>query len=204
MYNYKNKKIDDNNFNHKKILCNNIVIKGFCSYGNKCSYAHTLDEQNLDISRKNAYDIIKNDSDLSHIDLKTNYLLYKTLLSLTKTCAQCIKGKCKGGYNCKFGVCLKKYQLCEDDLNYGNCNNNCGLIHLTKRKLIPFYNQPKKQLDLKGISLSSDFFSKLTNQYDDTDNESILSDTIDDTYDIIHIENEFDVSIFDIYKNKHV
>src|ERR1700722_17114726 len=49
---------DDENM--KKILCNNMLIRGKCNYGNKCLYAHNIYEQNVDPIRKKAYDIIMN------------------------------------------------------------------------------------------------------------------------------------------------
>lgn len=42
----------------KKILCNNMIMRGKCNYGNKCNYAHNIEEQNVDMNRKKAYDII--------------------------------------------------------------------------------------------------------------------------------------------------
>ena len=130
----------DNDYNNlKKILCYNIITNKKCNYNNKCMYAHTLSEQNVEPKRKNAYDILLNNNNLSNINLKTNYTLYNSLLELTKSCDLCIIGKCTGGYNCKYGVCLKKLCICIKDLNFGNCNIKCDLIHLTKRGLVPFY-----------------------------------------------------------------
>jgi hypothetical protein len=70
--------------NRKKILCNNILMYGSCGYGDKCMYAHSLSEQNIDSIRKKAYDIIKKIIPYDPKMLKDNYLM-ETLIILTKT-----------------------------------------------------------------------------------------------------------------------
>jgi hypothetical protein len=171
----------DINKNHKKILCQNITNNGECCYGDKCDYAHKLEDQNLDKHRKNAYSLLISENDLSEIDLTKNSELYKTLLELTRSCEECIKKKCTGGYNCKYGACLQKYQICINDLQYGNCQNknNCA-IHLSKRGLKPYF-QPAKQTIISesinniesekiiGTLLSQDFFKKLNIETEDDD-----------------------------------
>ena len=132
--------------NNKKILCYNILNKGLCSYGKKCVYAHSLKEQNINENILNAYTIIKSNDDLSHINLFKNKKLYNSLLHLTRVCSLCLKGTCPGGYNCKYGTFSKKHQICKNNLIYGCCSEseNCNLIHLTDRNLIP-YNIMKKK-----------------------------------------------------------
>ena len=93
----------------KKILCQNMIKNNQCKYGDKCSYAHNLNEQNILPLRKRAYDIIKNNIDLNNIDLHSEENLYKTLLELTKSCKNCNNNNCIGGYNCKLGVYNKNY-----------------------------------------------------------------------------------------------
>lgn len=126
--------------NKKKILCQNIINYGSCCYGTKCLFAHKLEEQIIDNNKKQSYDIVMNSYNLSHIDLQKNYVLYRSLLNLTKLCDQCAENKCKGGFNCKFGSCSKNYQICKKDLEYGNCVG-CDLVHLTHRDLVPFYHK---------------------------------------------------------------
>lgn len=122
----------------KKILCQNIINTGECKYGNKCMYAHNLEEQNVSEIRKYAYDIIKSDIDLKNVFLSDE--LYKVLFLLTKYCKNCNVKNCIGGYNCKSGACDKKYVVCANDLNYGKCENpNCMNIHLTKKGLKPYH-----------------------------------------------------------------
>lgn len=173
------KNLNDNR-NIKKVLCQNMITTGICSYGNKCDFAHRLEEQNIDDNRKDAYGILFCNSDLSNINLHQEYSLYKSLLGLTKLCE---KYKCTGGYNCKWGVCEKKYQICIKDLNYGNCIGKCEFVHLTKRGLVPFYYiPPQKQqvqtqeqsVNMLGTLLSSIYF-KQTDDSDDSDSISIAS-----------------------------
>jgi hypothetical protein len=177
VYNY-----DDDNT--KKILCNNILTMGECHYGNKCMYAHSLDEQNIEPIRKKAYDIL---NDKGIINYRPDRELGKIFLQMTKVCEDCAKHKCPGGYNCKYGVCDKKYQICADDLRYGKCYNvECDNIHLTNKGLIPLNNTAnKKDLQLSksrsyikninipnGILLSDDFFEKLHNEKNISESDS--------------------------------
>jgi len=162
-YNYNNE-----NDNLKKILCHNIIFNTTCKYGNKCLYAHNLDEQNINSNRKCAYDILNNNNQLNNIDLKKNIYLYKALLSLTKICENCNKNKCIGGYNCKSGACSKKYCICVDDLNYGICKCvKCDLVHLTKRGLKPYYQKTILNQD-----------NKLNNKKQNNECSSVSSDNI--------------------------
>lgn len=133
------------NLDHaKRILCFNVLNKGFCDYHEKCAYAHGLNDQNVDLYRKQAYDMIKNDSDLSKVDLVSNRGVLHNLNQLTKLCRACVKGVCPGGYNCKHGAKDSRYQICYNDLNDGDCDRNCGKVHLTKKGLIPYNIQKMK------------------------------------------------------------
>jgi hypothetical protein len=150
------------NKNHKKILCNNIISDNECPYGTKCLYAHSMEEQNVDDLRKKAYDMILKDDDLSSIDLKSNYELYETLLELTHVCENCVKHRCTGGYNCKYGVYDEQYQLCKTDIVFGDCDGNCGNIHLTSKGL-KCYNKHRKSIITEMSEL---------NYYDDTEDDN--------------------------------
>lgn len=133
------------NLDHaKRILCFNVLNKGFCDYHEKCAYAHGLNDQNVDINRKQAYDMIKKESNLSKVDLVSNRGLLHNLNQLTKLCRACVKGVCPGGYNCKHGALDKRNQLCYNDLNDGDCDGNCGKVHLTKKGLVPYNIQKMK------------------------------------------------------------
>jgi hypothetical protein len=126
------------NENLKKILCKNIINEGKCIYGAKCLYAHSLDDQNIDRNREIAYQMIKKDDELSHINLSKNDKLYNSLITLSKLCEKCEKGECTGGYNCKYGACKSTFVVCLVDLNKGTCNEKCNKVHLTGKKLIPY------------------------------------------------------------------
>jgi len=127
--------------NNKKLLCENILTKNFCSYKNRCKFAHTLQEQKKEHTREIAYNMITKDENLEHINLHENKKLYKSLLSLTKVCEKCIINKCTGGYNCKYGAISPEYQICKDDLIYGFCDDErCAKNHLTRKGLKPYNN----------------------------------------------------------------
>ena len=144
----------ENKYNFKKLLCYNIVNNCKCVYKNKCMFAHTLEEQKKEPIRQYIYNILYVWEDLSNININEDKALLNELIILTKECKNCINKKCPGGYNCKFGTCLKENKICYNDLYYGKCynitveNNHNGIIlnrcingiHLTEKKLIP-YNQ---------------------------------------------------------------
>lgn len=134
------------NNNLKKMLCKNMILKGSCTYGENCLYAHNLTEQNMNHSRKIAYEIIKSNNKLDKYNLTNNNELYNTLLTLSKLCEKCKENKCTGGYNCKNGACNEKYVVCFNDLTGGICDQTCGHIHLSKRGLIPRNKQLKKNM----------------------------------------------------------
>lgn len=164
------------NTNVKKILCNNMTTNGECKYGDKCHFAHNLSEQTIEGNRVESYGILLSKKQLDNYDMQKNYGLYKSLLDLTKLCEQCEKGKCTGGYNCKFGACAKKYQICARDLNYGDCFYECGNVHLTKRGLKPFYGTKIKCSTPNGTLLSPEFFKKLDQKkLSDNDSDSTIS-----------------------------
>ena len=144
----------DNNHNFKKLLCYNIVNNCKCVYKNKCMFAHTLDEQIKEPIRLYIHNMLYKWEDLSEINLNEDKTLLDELIILTKECKNCINKKCPGGYNCKFGTCLRENKICYNDLMYGKCYNmlmevnednnilcKCiNGIHLSEKKLIP-YNQ---------------------------------------------------------------
>ena len=144
----------ENKYNFKKLLCYNIVNNCKCVYKNKCMFAHTLEEQKKDPIRQYIYNLLYLWDDLSNININEDKNLLDELIILTKECKNCISKKCPGGYNCRFGTCLKENKICYNDLMYGKCYNmlietnydeiilyRCiHGIHLTEKKLIP-YNQ---------------------------------------------------------------
>lgn len=154
-----------NNDNLKRVLCINMLNSGKCQYGFKCMYAHSLNEQKIDVGRHKVYTIIKCADDLSHINLIDDEKLYRTMLDLTKLCNMCNKGLCPGGYNCRHGAISLKYRICYEDLIFGNCKrNNCQSVHLTDKKLTPYMKQKNKEKKNYGYTNISDK-DRLFNKY---------------------------------------
>jgi len=138
--------------NHKKILCQNVIISGICTYADRCLYAHKLDEQKIDLKRKKIFELLDSTSNLNFIDYNKHNDFYKEFLLFTKFCQDCLNSKCTGGYNCKFGAPSINYIICYDHLNYGICDDkNCERIHLSKRGLKPLYNNISSTLNFPSI-----------------------------------------------------
>ena len=188
---------------NKRILCNNILSKSFCNYGNKCVFAHCLDEQKVDDVRIRVYDILKGNYDLSDLDLVGDTIFFNNLLCMTKICFKCIEGKCSGGYNCRNGTCYLKYMVCCYDLINGLCNNNCSSIHLTKRNMKPYiYQKMVEQYTQYNSYLNFNDYMKFNsnklhindNYYDNDYDKSIIKLNIsssdeEDTEEIIKYLN---------------
>jgi hypothetical protein len=125
---------------YKHLLCKNILTHGTCNYGNNCKFAHSLEEQIVEPIYKKVADIVMGDGDLSKINIYTDKELYNILLKKCILCENCNAKLCTGGYNCRNGSLMKKYIICQKDLNEGTCNKLCKKIHLTERGLIPYMN----------------------------------------------------------------
>jgi hypothetical protein len=136
--------------NIKKILCNNYLATGHCEYGNKCLFAHSYQEQQLQNNKKVVFNIIFEKNDLSDVKIHNDLNLQNDLIIMTKECKKCFLNKCNCGLNCNNGVCLHNHKLCHADLTTGKCSNviftnykNSNIkscingIHLTEKKLIP-------------------------------------------------------------------
>lgn len=141
----------------KKILCWNMLNKKKCNYGNKCVFAHNLNEQKIEPLRHKIYSMIKYSNDLSNINLESDPNLYENLLQLTKVCSSCNRGLCPGGYNCRNGAINFKLRICYDDLVYGNCKRpNCHSIHLTERGLTPYNRKKNDEIFINIEELNDD------------------------------------------------
>jgi hypothetical protein len=164
----------EKDYNYKKLLCYNIVNYNECLYKSKCMFAHNINEQKKEVIREYIYDIINVIDDISVIDIYDDKNLFNELLIYTKECKNCINKKCPGGYNCKFGACLRDLRICYNDLLYGKCFNclkedkslegktikRCiNGIHLTEKKLIPYQQRINGEINLSELSI---FF----NEYD--------------------------------------
>lgn len=131
-----------NKKNLKRILCLNIINGSQCTYGTICDYAHSLSEQQVDKIRHRIYTMIKSTNSLENINLVTDNELLRGLVEMTHLCSACIRKECLGGYNCRNGAMNIDSRICYDDLMSGYCKrSNCVSVHLTKRGLIPYYQQ---------------------------------------------------------------
>lgn len=188
------KQLDQTEKNQKKILCNNILKFKKCTYGNKCMYAHCLEEQNVDPIKKRAYSILRSEGNID-IDLSRDEKLSKVFLQFTKLCNDCKNKVCPGGYNCKYGAIEEKYLICYDDLMSGNCKkNDCTYIHLTNRGIKPIiqnvkpkneiiFSKKKNYIDMvNGTVLNDDFFVSLNlekRDVSDVDSEGESTESIE-------------------------
>jgi hypothetical protein len=127
-----------NNSKDKMLLCYSYSYqnKSECTYGNKCSYAHSLSDQTISDNRVLLYKIIL---DRSICDYNLNNV--QDINLLCELCNGCRNGICFGGFNCKHGVCDRTFKICRNDLN-GECLNpvhdieiNHGLISKMKMNL---------------------------------------------------------------------
>jgi hypothetical protein len=193
----------EENYNRKKILCNSYLKGEECQYKEKCLYAHSIDEQKMELIRKKVYNIIQNEFDLSYLDLGTksdeeSNELIKNLTVMTKVCQDCLNKKCAGGVNCKFGVYNSNLQICYEDMYTGKCTNeNCQKVHLTKRGFTPINKnneKPKKKKYTgvyipKPIEVNEEFF--LSENF-----KSLLNESDINVDDISSVESSLDESIF--------
>jgi hypothetical protein len=207
--NYINKKkikLTREKHKHKNMLCKNIISKNTCHYGNKCLYAHSLDEQKMSDIRKKAFQLIGGEIDATTVNIYINRDLYKTLLSMCDMCDKCSTGNCTGGYNCREGVYDKKYVVCRSDLNNGTCDNeNCKKKHLSKMGLKPYFKyilESQKEKYTKehdtsiGTLLTADFFKniKISNPHMSLDDNEDQTDLTSDSSDEYNLES----SIFEV------
>lgn len=128
--------------NQKKILCNSVINKiSECSYGNKCIYAHSIYEQNIDENKKFIYQIILDENlmDLININGPKKWQIYTGLINSTKYCklkdgllCSGVEKKCNGGLNCKYGVHFNTFKICRCDLLMGQCSNDIIEINVDK------------------------------------------------------------------------
>jgi hypothetical protein len=162
---------------YKSLLCNSIINGTQCLYKKSCLYAHSFSEQIIDPEKKRLFNIIRNKTNISNIDIVAEQALYKTMLLFTKLCEKCVAGKCNGGYNCKNGVFDPQFVVCETDLKYGNCSAvPCNKKHLTIIGLKPYNKtniiiKTKKYVDAclntsgssESIMLTDKYFSSSNN-----------------------------------------
>jgi hypothetical protein len=171
----------EKDINFKKLLCYNIVNNNECLYKTKCMFAHSIEEQKKEVIRDHLYYLINTCDDLSTIDINENKDILNEFIIYTKECKNCIYKKCPGGFNCKFGACLRELKICYNDLIYGKCS--CNLrdeitlegkpikrcingIHLTEKKLIPYQQRLNNESNLSDLSFFiNDFNYGINNRF---------------------------------------
>lgn len=182
----------------KRMLCYNTLNKKPCTYGNRCKFAHAINEQKIDPVRFKAYSILKdqNNGGLEGIDLVNNKRLLNVFIQLSKVCYFCSKNICPGGYNCRNGATNIEYKICYDDLMYGNCNkDDCNGVHLTVRGLAPYSKQMisnncsnNKADDILNSTSSSNLIST-TNLFSSLDKDMI---DLEDGYELDEYDDNED------------
>lgn len=109
----------------KRLICFSSINSDDCTYGNNCTYAHSLNEQRIDDERLFIYQIVL-DKNLMNFYSPSNPKtdeIYKYLLFITHVCDNCSNNKCTGGYNCRHGICDNSLKICKNDLLTGQCLN---------------------------------------------------------------------------------
>lgn len=121
--------------NKKRLLCHSTINNEECPYKNFCTYAHTLNEQNIDSDKKIIYQMILDKNLAQYINDTNIFDIYKNLLHNIKICDTCIDKKCTGGYNCRNGIFCESLKICRNDLLTGNCLNKIISISIDKHIL---------------------------------------------------------------------
>jgi hypothetical protein len=159
--------------NRKRLLCFSVIKGDACTYGDRCTFAHTLNEQIINIDKIYIYQIILDNNLMNFYSLtnpKTDDI-YHQLLFYTHVCPKCISRVCMGGYNCKYGTHTPHLKICKNDLLTGECINKTididvdegifekitdiqksekyvGCInghHLSSRNMVPYYTYVSKK-----------------------------------------------------------
>ena len=185
----------------RRLLCFSVINSIRCKYGNNCTYAHSLEEQEVDPERWDSYRTILA-HDLSEIDGDT----YQNLLPYANLCDGCSKSCCTGGYNCRNGSCCKSFKLCKNDFLTGGCVNELIVIsfsdelkekfriadniylgcdnglHLTERSMIP-YNRYLYQKDDKDEHRSCRYIPAINYRNERYSNTHVISPDSDSSTD---------------------
>lgn len=110
----------DTDMNGKKLLCRTMTAHKYCNRMKDCSYAHDLQEQQLDAGKLIALQIMF-DRDMECPEDQLDQMYYEAL-SMCRLCDGCVTGDCTGGYNCRNGTCHPSLLICCDDLFSGSCD----------------------------------------------------------------------------------
>lgn len=126
-----------NRNNQKKLICYSVINRSICKFEGKCTYAHSLKEQEIGYARKFIYQIILDEKMMDFFSLSNPKTvdLYVDLMSCVRLCEKCSRGKCTGGYNCIKGVCSPSLLVCCKNLIGGSCHNKLTQLNIDKEVL---------------------------------------------------------------------
>lgn len=105
--------------NGKKLMCRSMTAHKYCSRMHDCSYAHNLEEQQLDPAKLLAIQLMLDRNHEYPIDQIDR--IYPEFLSMSRLCEGCHNHDCTGGYNCRNGACHQELLVCCDDIVNKSC-----------------------------------------------------------------------------------
>lgn len=121
--------------NGKKLMCRSMTAHKYCIRMHDCSYAHTLEEQQLDPAKLLTIQLMLNREMIHPVHQIDR--IYQESLSMSRLCDGCHNGDCTGGYNCRNGACHRELLVCCDDIYNQSCTRmiikNVPLPEVAKR-----------------------------------------------------------------------
>lgn len=145
-------------------MCKNFLEKGFCKYGNKCAFAHSMAELRSKVAKTTAYKTEK----------RENFHL---------------KGYCSYGERCQYVHLFNysSYQKTLDTLNSENiiCKNGIkGKPRLAVFSSLSHYNESENE-NKKSISKLYEDIKKIDLVYKRVNNEKDNDEDVDDEKKIV-------------------
>ena len=154
----------------KIILCTSTAKNTECKWV-ECSFAHDINEQNIDPIRKHLYQLIFDKQSvgtvLSDDDVNKFYVL-------CDTCSGCLIGLCQGGLNCRNGAYCPSFRVCRNDLNHCCLNKQIEILPDRKliEKILPEFQLEEKyygcinghHLSCRGIKSDTSEMEKITHK----------------------------------------
>jgi hypothetical protein len=137
--------------NNRRLLCNSVTSDGnaingrgnfVCYHGPSCTYAHSLEEQQIDEKKLSIYRAILDQDYTSQIvtDPASHTDIYHGFISSSSICERCYAGECTGGYNCRNGACCHDLLICRNDILFNQCKEEVNMIKLSPKMIKKFCN----------------------------------------------------------------
>lgn len=145
--------------NEKRLICFSILNNETCGYGSNCTYAHSIDEQIIDLDKRFIYQIVLDKNLMNFFSLtnpKTDEI-YKNLLFISHICENCSNKKCTGGYNCRNGVSNSSLKICKNDLLTGECLNKVINLNIDRSVLKKIKGSVGRKSDVKCFELCDEY-----------------------------------------------